>query len=161
MTLGRLRPAELLVAVASVALALSLWATWYSVGPQGGGAAERLEATVSGWEAFTVIDLVLALAAVVGLTLVVAQAASRSPTLPISVAVLAATAGIVATLLVAARILDGPGPDEALELGAGAWLGLAAAALLTAGAWWSMRDERSPGAPEPRVAVRPAPPSTG
>jgi hypothetical protein len=157
MSLRRLRPAECLVGVAAVALAVSLFLTWYAVGAGGGS----LAVATNGWEAFAVIDVLLALTSLMGLALVVAQASRRSPGWPVALGVLTTACGLLATLLVALRILDEPGPDRAVEVRAGAWVALAAAAALTAGGWWSMRDERSPGAPEPRIEVRPAPPAAG
>lgn len=41
----------------------------------------------------------------------------------------------------------------------GYWIGIVDAAILTAGAYLAMRDERAPGVPEPPVDLRPAPPA--
>jgi hypothetical protein len=39
------------------------------------------------------------------------------------------------------------------------WLALAGAAAITAGAWWSIGDERNRGVPAAPVEARPAPPA--
>jgi hypothetical protein len=72
--------------------------------------------------------------------------------------VLTTLAGAVALLLIVWRLADQPGPDPRREVHGGAWLGLAAAALVAGGGWRSMRVERIPGVSAPPVEVLPAPP---
>jgi hypothetical protein len=54
----------------------------------------------SAWQAFSVLDVVLALLALVPLALVVLQATHRSPSLPVAFSVFSAVAGAVAALLI-------------------------------------------------------------
>ena len=78
-------------------------------------------------------------------------------------AVLTATVAPIALVALALRVLVfQPGPNEVTTVEYGAWIGLAAAALLAVGAWWSLADERT-DAPESAYvapAPRPAPPPT-
>jgi peptidoglycan/LPS O-acetylase OafA/YrhL len=141
----KVRPGEVLAGLGGVALLASLFTSWYSGG-------------VSGWEAFASVDVLLALAAVVGIVLLVAQATQRRPGWPVALGVAASTLGLLAVLLVLLRIVDKPDTDG---LAGGAWLGLLAAVALFAGAWWSMGDDRNRRVPEPHVELRPAPPAGG
>jgi hypothetical protein len=147
----RLRPGDLLAGLAGVALLVSLFLPWYTVVPAG-------NPDLTGWQSFAVIDVLLALAAAVGIAVAVVTAVRRTPALPVALDVIAVLAGALATLLVAIRILNQPGPNEFLDVAFGAWLGLAGAVGITAGGWWATADERNRGVPAPRVEVRPAPP---
>jgi hypothetical protein len=141
--MGRLRPADLVAGGGALLLAAALFLDWYS------GA--------SAWEAFSVLDVVLALLALPPLALVVAQATRASPSVPVLLSVLSIVAGLLAFVLIGYRILNQPGPNDAVDVEAGAWVGLAAAALVFAGGWWSTRDEAMPGAARPPVEDLPAP----
>lgn len=150
MNLVRLRAGEWLAAAAAVAIAVTLTMSWY-------GARAR-EDTVTGFESFAVIDVLLLVAAAVGLTLAVLQATRTSPALPVAFGVLTVTVGLLAVLLVLYRLVNEPGPDEFIEVRAGAWLGLAAVLALTAGGWLSIANERVRGLPPDREPeLRPTP----
>ena len=93
------------------------------------------------------------MSALLGVALLVAQAASPSPALPTALSILTVLAGFAATIVVAVDLLaDGEG---------GAWVGLAGAVGLLAGGWWSMATEHVRGMPTPEVRARPAPPPGG
>ena len=139
----RLRDGEWIAGAGAVALLVALFLGWYS------GA--------SAWQAFSVLDVVLALVALLALALVIAQATRESPSVPVALSVLTAVAGVLATLFVLYRILNQPGPNDAVEVEAGAWLGLAAAALVAVGGARSMRVEAIPGAARPPIEDLPAP----
>jgi hypothetical protein len=141
--MGRLRGADLVAGAAAAALLASLFLDWYS------GA--------TAWQAFSVLDVVLALLALVPCGLVATQATRDSPSLPIAFSVLSTVAGMIASLLILYRIVDQPGPNDAVDVHLGAWAAFAAAAALTAGSWRSMRDEAMPGVPAPPVEDLPAP----
>jgi hypothetical protein len=143
MRIGRLRDGEWIAGAGGVALIASMFLGWYS------GA--------SAWRAFSVLDVVLLLLALVPLALVVLQATRESPSLPVAFSVLTMLAGTLATLLIAYRLLDQPGPNDRVEVEPGAWIGLAAAAMTAAGGWRSMRVEEIPGVPLPPVEDLPAP----
>jgi hypothetical protein len=146
----RLRAGEWLAAAAAVAVPVTLALPWYG--------ARALETTVTGFESFTVIDVLLLLAAAVGLTLAILQATQDSPALPVSFGVLTVTAGVIAVLLVLYRLVNEPGPDEFIDVRLGAWLGLAATAAMTAGGWLSIANEHVRGLPPgPEPELRPSP----
>jgi hypothetical protein len=146
-----LRPGDWVAGAGGVVLLVSLFLPWYDVH----GVSRHLTA----WQAFSVIDLLLALAALLGIALAVTTAVRRTPAVPVALGVIALIPGALATLLVLVRVLDPPGPNALLDVAAGAWIGLVAAAALTAGAWMSIADERNRGVPEPSVETRPAPPA--
>ena len=141
--MGRLRDGEWIAGAGGVALLVSLFLGWYS------GA--------SAWEAFSVLDLVLALLALAPLALVALQATRESPSLPVAFSVLTVVAGALATLLIAYRILNQPGPNDLVGVEVGAWIGLAAAVAVLAGGWRSLRVEAVPGAVTPPIEDVPAP----
>ena len=121
------------------------------------GELDRLELTASAWESFSVLDVVLALLALVPFSLVATQATRDSPSIPVFFSVLSTLAGMIATLLILYRLLNQPGPNDLVEVKLGAWIGLAAAVALAAGGWRSTRVEAMPGVPPPPVEELPAP----
>jgi len=141
--MSRLRAGEWIAGGGGIALLAVMFAGWYS------GA--------SAWEAFDVLDVVLALLALVPLALVTLQATRISPSLPVAFSVLTTVGGALATLLILYRIINQPGPNDAVDVDLGAWLGLAAAAVAAAGGWRSMRVEAIPGALIAPVEDLPAP----
>ena len=146
----RVRAGELIAAAGAVALLVVTFLDWYVVD----GVA------VDAWGAFRITDLLLAVVIALGLGLLAVQLVGRGPALPVSIAVLTATIALAAALLVAYRILNQPGPNDLVEVRAGAWLGLFAAALEAFGAWHSLSDERprpvDPRAPTPERRATPA-----
>jgi len=146
MSLRRLHAAEWVVTAGAVALGVAMFLPWY----------EARELRLNAWQAFHIIDFFLVLAVLLGLALVGLTLIEARPGIPVGVAVFCALAGPLALVLVAYRILDPTAisvvhsadhtsVETDVERGLGAWLGLAGALLLTAGAWWSMRDERERG----------------
>jgi drug/metabolite transporter (DMT)-like permease len=143
----RVRAADWIAAAAGVALLGSMFADWYA----------RVDVGVNAWQAFSVLDIALALLASAPLALVVLQATRDSPALPVAFSVFTTVAGAVALLLILYRIVDQPGPNDAVDVEPGAWVGLVAAVVVTAGGWRSMRDEAMPGVALPPVEDLPAP----
>jgi len=141
----RVRIGEIVAGVAGAVLLLSLFLEWYTVR----GRAEGLTA----WSAFSFVDLLVCLVALLGIALAVSQVVGRGPALPVAIGVITATLGLAATLLVLYRILNQPGPNDAIGVGAGAWIGLAACLGVFLGAWLSLSDER----PRPADPVPPVP----
>ena len=148
----RLRSGELLAGAAALVLLAATFLDWYAPSARPAG--------LSAWSAFTVLDLLLAVVIALGVAVLVLQVAGHGPALPVAVEVVTITLALATTLLVAYRILDQPGPNGAVEVSAGAWLGLLAVAAVLLGAWRALGDERArpadPPAPEPDR--RPAPP---
>jgi uncharacterized membrane protein len=145
--MGRLRDGEWIAGAGGVALVAAMFLHWYGAGP----------VEVTAWQAFDVLDVVLALLALVPLGLVVTQATRRSPSIPVAFSVLTTLAGGLAALLVLYRIVNQPGPNDLVEVQAGAWLGFVAALVVAAGGWRSLRVEPIPGTPMPPIEDLPAP----
>jgi hypothetical protein len=141
--MGRLRDGEWIAGAGAVALLAAMFLHWYS------GA--------SAWQAFSVLDMVLALLLLAPLGLVVLQATRTSPSLPVAFSVLTVVTGALATLLILYRILNQPGPNDVVDVELGAWVGLAAAVVTTGGGWRSLRTEAIPGATQPPIEDVPAP----
>ena len=136
----RLRAAEWIAGAGGAGLLAALWLDWYS--------------DTSAWRAFAVLDVALALLALVPLALVVLQATRESPALPSAFSALTFVAGALAALLILYRIIDPP--VRGVETGA--WIGLAAAVVAAAGGWRSLGDEAHHGTARPPIEDLPAPP---
>jgi hypothetical protein len=146
LDLRRLRLGEWLAAAGGVAMIVALALPWYAVGGR----------TATGFQALTVIDVLLTLIALLALALAVLQATRDSPALPVGAAVLTAAFGIVGVLLVLFRLIDDPFTGSSLR--PGAWIGLAAAVAIEASAWLSLDNEYVRGLPpDPEPELRPAP----
>jgi hypothetical protein len=152
-----MRKAEPIAGLGGVLLLVSLFLPWYDSavvvtrGSAGGTTQTSLE-DISAWEAFAVIDVLLALLAALAIAVPVLALAARGPAKPIAIALIASALGWLGVLLVGFRLLDNPGP-----LRAGAWLALAGALIAWIGSWLSLRDESTPGAVPPDLPRRPAP----
>jgi hypothetical protein len=156
--LKRLRLGEWIAAAGGVGLFVSLFVSWYGASIDVGDTGFEIRAGIDAWQSFDVLDIVLVLVAALAVGLAVLQATQRSPTLPVGAGVLTTLAGALATLLVAYRIANQPGPNEFIEVRGGAWLGLIAAVAITLGGWESMRNEHVRGLPEgPEPELRRAP----
>ncbi len=128
--LRRVRPAELLALLAAVVAAVALFLPWYEFG------GVRRDA----WNALTVAEIPVALAAVLAFALVTATAYQRSPSLPVSLAVWTTSVALIATIAIAVRALAPPA--GAAERCYGLWLALAAVVGIVIAGWGSMSDER-------------------
>jgi hypothetical protein len=137
-----MRPGEIVAGLGGAILLLSLSLEWYSVGGR----------ELSAWEAMSVLDVLLALIAVLALAVPLVAAPARGPAQPMAIEVIASVVCAIAVLLVVFRLLDHPG-----GLLSGAWLGLAGSVLAWSGAWMALRDESTPGATLPDVPRRPVP----
>jgi hypothetical protein len=137
----RLRPADWLVGLAGVALAVTTFAAWF--GPVSGW-------STLGWAA----DVLVALALLGAAGTVVTIAGDRSPSAQILTVTGATIAAAVATIVVALEVLGAAGARLA------AYGAVVAAALLTAACWRSMADERTDSATSVYAPPqrRPAPP---
>ncbi|MBA2348292.1 MAG: hypothetical protein H0V81_08345 [Solirubrobacterales bacterium] len=110
----KLDAGALLVAAASLLLAVSLFLDWFGVG----GSA------VTAWDAFEILDLVLLAAAAV------AVAAAFGP---LEDRLLVGAAG-VALVVVASQLIQAPPAGQGADIEVGAWLALASAFGLVGGA---------------------------
>jgi hypothetical protein len=162
----RVRPGEVVAAIGGIALFVSLFLHWYAVnlhvrfGPD--DAPLKFVGTLpqaTGWQAFSVTDILLTLYAALAVAVLVVSVSTSGPAKSIGTAVLSSFFGFWAVLLVLYRIVNQPGPNQIVEVRAGAWIGLAAVLLAWIGSWLAMRDESTPGAVPPDVPLRPAPPA--
>jgi hypothetical protein len=133
-----MRKGEPIAGLGGLALLVSLFAPWYD---------DR-----SGWASLAVLDVLLALFAVLAIAVPLATLATRGPAKSIGTAVLASALGWLAIVLVAVRVVSADG-----DRGAGLWVALAGAVVAWIGAWLAMRDESTPGAAPPDVPRRPTP----
>jgi hypothetical protein len=155
MDLRRLRVGEWIVGACGVLLLVALFLPWYG------------EPSSTGWESFSVLDLILALLAIAAISVPVVTATHRVPALPLALESLTALFGLLGLLLVVIRVLNLPGEADGREIGL--WLGLAATIGIFAGALVGMRDERRsprgrhtdltgvPVSSQPEIETLPAP----
>ncbi len=156
MDLRRLRAGEWLAAAGGIVLIVGLVLPWYEIGGVDPAQDVRYP-EANGFEALTVIDLVLAAIAVLPISLSILQATQDSPAKPVAASVLTITFGVISVVLVLLRIVDQPDRDL-IGVGVGAWVALVATLALTAGGWLSLATERVPGLPSgPEPELRPAP----
>lgn len=148
MKLTRLRSGELLATLGAVALVALSFLPWYRASSG---------ALLTAWDNFGVVDVMIVIVVVGALTLAVATITERSPALPVSTAVWITPLALIASLAIFIGLLDKP--DHAVALRPASWLSLIAALAVLAGAWQSLRDERTelyqPAEPEPRTPVVP------
>jgi hypothetical protein len=163
----RLRSGERLGGAGAVALLVLLFLNWFEPAADARGARgadlARSGWAALGWPVVLLLGLVLLLVA----WLLWATASGAPVNQALAAGVLATTVATVALVALAVRLaLAQPGlgarlPDRLVELAAPAYLGLAALALLTAGCWRALADERT-DAPESDYVpppARPAPPA--
>jgi hypothetical protein len=146
MDLRRLRHGEWIAGVSGAALLVALFLDWYSA-PDG--------ATADAWESFTVTDVLLAAAGLIGIALAVGAATQRSPAVPQATGALAVPVAVVAAVSVVIQALSLPEGADARE--AGLYLGIAAALGVLVGAWRSIGDQSFPRGVAPKVDVTPLP----
>jgi hypothetical protein len=124
MRASRIRPAELLAGGAGLALLAALFMPWF------GGA--------DGWEALTVIDLLLAITGAAAVALPVISASNSKTDAPITATALTVLAAGVSSLLVFVRLLDPVGQGSRRT---GLYLALGASLAIAVGAWRAMTEE--------------------
>ncbi|CAN5552336.1 hypothetical protein BH20ACT19_BH20ACT19_09610 [soil metagenome] len=162
MDLRRLRVGEYVTAAFGVLLVLSLFGPWYE--GEGG--------ELTAWEAFTVVDVMLALVGLLGVGLLFLTAVQRTAAVGIAAdSLLFLVAGPIA-LVALLRFLNLPGSADEINAGRAlfSFVGTLAAFGVGGGALLSMRDERlsKPGRPTdatgrpvhapPEIETLPAPP---
>jgi uncharacterized protein YhhL (DUF1145 family) len=121
LTLRKLTFGEVLAGVAGALLIADLFAPWF-----GGDSA---------WSTLTVLLALLLVVAGLGIALLATTLVQRSQAYPVAAEVFGVFIGTVTTLIVLIELLVRDDP------GWGAWVGLAAAAGVTAGSWLAMRAD--------------------
>ena len=160
MDVRRLRAGEWLLAAAGAPALLSPFLPWYEAGGANG----------TGWEALSVVDVLLFATGLTALAVVAFTAQQSTAAAPIAAQALFTLLAGVTCVVVLVRFLNLPDGADSRELGA--WVGLASAPAMVAGALIAMRDERlsRPGRPtdpsgvpvqsEPEIESLPAPPAS-
>jgi len=153
----RLRRGEWLAGAGGLLLLVSLFLfKWYGVSVALGN-GWSLGLSANGWHAHSILRWLMLLTIVAAVALWALTATQPTDAIPLSAAVVATVIAGVTTLCLAWRVIvDEPGPNDVVGVKLGAWIGLAAAALVVVGAWLSMRDEDRRG-PLPEVPARPLP----
>jgi hypothetical protein len=131
----RVASGELVGAVSGLGLLVVSFLPWYSAGGQ----------DVTAWQAFSVTDIVMALAALTALSVGVVAFGRLSVSYPVAGSTVTTGLAGVALLLIAYRLIDPPGSGD-VDREIGAWLGLLAAAGVTWGGWLGMQEPSSVGA---------------
>jgi hypothetical protein len=160
--MGRLRTGELVAGAGGILLLVALWLPWYAVDlplpvPAAVARHARSLPELTAWDAFAIVDVLLAAFALLALALALVTAVARGPAKPVALAVVTAGAAPIATLLVLVRLAFHPSAHELLRYGA--WVGLVAVLLAGGGAWLALKDESTPGAVAPSIPPRPPPPA--
>jgi hypothetical protein len=160
--LRRPRLGDWIAGVSGAVLVGALFLDWYRVDSleieQRSGAArgpvEIPDGTVTAWQAFSVVDVLLLVVGLAAVAVVVVAATQRTPAVPIAVDSLVALLALIGLVVVLTRVASVPEESLIDDLPAGvtvtdmdvtrlfgAWLGLAATAGALAGALVAMRDE--------------------
>ena len=121
---ARLRPGEVLSGTAAVALLVLLLAV-------------HLYGDRTGWQVLASARWAVLVSVAAALGLVVAQVTRRAPALPVTMSLLVTVVGVLTVAWLLYRVALNPASHER----AGAWLGLLSACLMTASAFWSLRQE--------------------
>jgi hypothetical protein len=146
MDLRRLRHGEWIAGIAGTVLLVALFRDWYSA--DSGAAANA-------WESFSVTDVILAVAALIGIALAASAATQRSPAVPQTISALTVPIALVAAILVVIHALSLPDGASGREVGL--YLGIVGALGVLVGAWRSMGDQSFPRSVAPQVEVTPLP----
>ena len=140
---------RIVVALGALLLLVSLFLDWYGFGRGSEGDG------FSAWTAFELNDILLALLALAAIAAAVEPHVRARPRLPETTGALAGPAALV---LIAVSLVNVPpaaqGFDSELEIGA--WLGLAGAAIMCAGALLAFNRVSLVVTPRERAASRPA-----
>ena len=174
MELDRLNTGEKLAGVAGIALLLIMFIfDWFTV-DVGGGFAD-IEAGGNAWDWFGLIDIILFVTALAGISLAVVAASQSDVDLPVALSAVTAGLGALSVILVLYRIISPPdgGLDDLVDVGRsiGVFLGLITAGGVAAGGWLAMQEEGTSfgdvggggtgAAPPPPAAPPSGPPPPG
>lgn len=130
-----MRLGELVGAIGGLGLLVSLFLPWYSVA----------EDNVTAWQAFSVTDMVLAAAAVMGMSVAACVLLRISVSYPVAGSSVAAGFGAVAAVLIVIRLINPPGAGDP-DLEFAAWLGLVSAVAVCLGGYLGMQPLKAPKA---------------
>jgi hypothetical protein len=126
---------ELVGALSGLGLLFVSFLPWYSKGGE--------DATA--WQAFSVVDLFMAAAAVAGISVGLVVLFRLSVSYPVAGSTISALVGGIALILIAYRLINPPG--SGLDLEVGSWLGLIGAAGVTVGGYLGMQESSTTRVP--------------
>jgi hypothetical protein len=121
-------------ALGGLGLLVASFLPWYSAGGQ----------DVTAWQAFSVTDILIALAAFFSLSVAISVVGRISVSYPVAGSTVATLFGAIALVLIVYRLINPPG--EGLDLEYGAWIGLASALAATYGGYLGMQPLKPPKA---------------
>jgi hypothetical protein len=157
MDFRRVRAWDWLTALVGVVLLVDLFLPWY-------GAAGL---TANAWEAFSYVDLLMALAGLAAIALVIVTATQRAAALPRLMTAGVFWVAVAAAVFAVIRLINVPGVDTILAGGgaditrkAGAFIGVVASLALVFFAWRAKRDPTFPGPLREHPTVDTLPPPT-
>jgi hypothetical protein len=122
---------ELVGAVSGLGLLVVSFVPWYSAGGK----------NATAWQAFGVIDLLMAAAAIAGISVAVVVLARLSVSYPVAGSSVTTGFGGLVLVLIAYRLINPPGGGD-VDREIGAWLGLLAAAGITLGGYLGLQEPR-------------------
>ncbi len=128
-----MRGGELVGALGGLGLLVAGFLPWYSASGS----------DVTAWQAFSVTDIFLAAAAVMGLSVAVCVLFRISVSYPVAGSSVAAGFGAVAAVLIVIKMLNPPGSGD-LSIEIGAWIGLVSAIAITVGGYMGMQPLKAP-----------------
>jgi hypothetical protein len=180
--LRRVRTWEWFTGAAGLVLLIALFLPWYGIDVKEGAAVSFVGSarTANAWEALTVIDLILLLAALIAIALPVVTAMQRTTSVPQALSAFVVWIALFASIVALIRLLSPPGADSLggaigfegaflkRSIGGagasfddvfsttreiGAWIGTLAVLAVGVGGWRSMRDKRFPRAMRPNLHI--------
>jgi hypothetical protein len=140
--LSRLRRGEIIAFLSALALVLLVFEVpWFHVTN-----ADGSHTSANAWTSLPTLRWLILVTGATGLLLGYFQASRAAPALPVAWDVIVVTLSAITTVIVLIRILTAAGSPQV-----GAFAGLVAVALVTAGAFLSLREERGwrPGVDRP------------
>jgi hypothetical protein len=114
--------------VGGLGLLVASFLPWYSSGAE----------NATAWQAFSVVDVLMAAAAAAGLSVGLVVLFRVSVSYPVAGSTVTLFFGGIALVLIAYRLIDPPGDGLSREIGA--WIGLVAAAGITVGGYLGIQE---------------------
>ena len=169
--MSRMRAGEWLAGLGAIGLFVVLFLDWFSVDGQAAGwrayAPAGAGVHLSGWGSLGwFMDVLLCVLILGGAAVTVMTIRRASPAWPVGAAVITWILGFLIVLILAVRVALQPGlglglPNGPVLVEAPAYLGLLFALLIPAGAFLSLRDERTHTAESLAYTPPPARPAPG
>jgi hypothetical protein len=128
------RLGELVGTISALGLLVVSFLPWFSAG----------DVDRTAWQAFSVTDLVLLVAAVMSLSVAAVTVTHLSVSYPVAGSTMTTGAGALAFVLVLYRLIDPPG-GSGMDREVGIWLGLLCCAGVTLGGYLGMEEPSSGG----------------